>query len=240
MKRVFVAIGLLPCLLLVSCDETWLLAPPASQDTSPTPVDTGTGGEIIEPGDVPAPVQGGVPTGTGSTLLERLTEQGVLELGIPGAPELSVYTNLACTYCAEFTREYLPRLQRDFIEKGLLRVSIHIVPFKKYPNSSAEAAGIYCASKRGKGLAMHLTLLALKTRTRDAVIAAGKEHGITQADMRSCLDDQLTKNAVALDEQLSAANGITLVPAFAINGELQTGLPSYADLRGWVESELTQ
>ncbi len=240
MKRGLVVLGLLPCLLLVSCDEMWVLTPPEAPAPASLPMDTGSGDEVLEPGDVPAPLEGEPAAGSGALTQERINAGGVLEIGSPGAMELALYTNHACAYCNEFTREYLPRLQQDFVQKGLLRISMHVVPFQKYPNSSVEAAGLYCASKRGKGLPMHLTLLDLKTRTRDAVVAAGKDYGITAPDMRACLDDQLTRDAVAADQALSAAGGVTLVPAFRMNGELKTGLPAYADLRGWIESGLTR
>lgn len=179
-------------------------------------------------------------TGTGA-LAERMVERGVLEIGSPDAPlALTVFTNYSCDYCKEFMRDLLPQLETDLIATGKLRLQFVLVPLKKYPNSTAEAASLLCAAVLGKGQMMDAAMREAPLRDRKSLLALAKKIALPAKEFTACLDAKETKNLLAAQQSFINDHGVTLIPAFMINNEKLTGLPSYADLRGWINERLAQ
>jgi protein-disulfide isomerase len=210
---------------------------PAPAFSTFSPSDT-TGVDTVEPGDLETASSSSAPTEELGTMQERLAD-GVLELGQSAAKAtLTVYTNHSCTYCSDFARTYLSQLQRDFMDKGLLKVRIIPLALKKYPSSSLEAATLLCAAEQGQGLPMHRELFTLRSRTRESVLLRAKTLQFNLTTFAACLDAPDT--AASLAAQTSEAQGkeVTLVPTFFLNEEKEVGLPYYADLRGWIEEAL--
>ncbi len=134
----------------------------------------------------------------------------------------------------------LPRLLEEFVIPGKLEIQIVIVPLKKYPNSALEASALLCAAAEGKGLLMHQELTTATARDRKAILAIAKKLVLPTQSFTRCLDAKETKTALAGQQTLIAERGVTLIPEFLINGDKITGLPSYADLRGWINEGLAK
>ena len=178
-------------------------------------------------------------TGTGA-LAERMAERGILEIGRPDAPHLlTVFTNYSCRYCAEFFRDMLPQLCGDFMNDGVLRVQIIIVPLKKYPNSSLEASALLCGTTFENGQEMHAALLEARVRDRTSILAWAKKLQLPVKDFTKCLDAKETKNLLAQQQAFITQQDVTLIPTFILDGEKHVGLPTFADLRGWIRVAIT-
>lgn len=216
--------------------------------TMPMPGTIGASSSSSLPGMPPTVENAETDTGvlvesedTSSPQTESVTASGALmESGTGGAlrigtaqKTLTVYTNAACAYCGEFLTQNYPSLAEEFVAKGKLSVEFVIVPFKKYPNSGLEAAALFCAGQEKKGLTMLQSLQALAAHDRKAVLAAGTALKLSPA-FAKCLDTEEAKAAIKTGESL----GITLVPSFHLNGKTVTGLPSEADMRGWIGESL--
>ena len=159
---------------------------------------------------------------------------GTVTLGNLSAPELFVYTNQASRYAEELSQVTLPRLIRDFVQTGKVRISLHTVAFQKYPNASLEAAAIYCAGKEKKGFVLFQHLAQLAVHDRAAVLKAATAQGLTKT-FQECVDAADTQQKIRTHLDVSTQNGVTLVPTFDFETMLTTGLPPYPDLRGWLE-----
>ncbi len=254
---------LLPALILASCaSPPWMIpGGPEQSSSDPPALESGTGTvPMLDVGDVPAAGTDGVAVPGSDVIQERLDGEGRLQLGSPDALELMLFTNHSCDYCSQFAKEYLPRLQRDFLGNGRLRLSINLIAIKKYPNSSNEAAAVLCAAKQDKGVAMHLALFDLSTRTRKGIDQLAKAQKLNVKEFTACMDNPATRDAVTAREEWAKGMGVTLVPSFDLDSEAKTGLPTeaaegakvglpteaaegakvglpaYADLRGWLES----
>ncbi|MSR86777.1 hypothetical protein EXS70_01235 [Candidatus Peribacteria bacterium] len=184
-------------------------------------------------------------TGTGG-MVSRIADRGILEIGMANAPlELTVFTHYSCRYCQEFSRDLLPRLKEEFVNDGMLRVRFVPTPLKKYPNSALEASAILCASVLGKGNEMHAAMTTAKLRDRKSLITLAISLKIPAADFTKCLAAKETKKLLAQQQALVTERNVTLIPTFILtsaataSGETITGLPSYADLRGWIRKEIT-
>ena len=182
-------------------------------------------------------------------LVERVKDRGVLEIGKEDAPLiLTVFTNYSCDYCEEFMRDMLPRLENDFMIAGRLRVQMVIVPLKKYPHSTLEASALLCASVLERGQAMHETLRSANIYDRKSLIALAKKIEMPAKEFTSCLDAKETKNLLEQQRAFIQEQNITLLPTFLLNvstplnapPEKRVGLPSYADLRGWIRSKQSE
>ncbi|NOS67834.1 MAG: thioredoxin domain-containing protein [Candidatus Peribacteraceae bacterium] len=178
-------------------------------------------------------------SGTGA-LATRLTDDGFLLIGDAPDHVLTVFTNYGCDYCREFSREMLPRVLEEFVVPGKLSVQIAIVPLKKYPNSALEASALLCAAAEGKGLLMHEELTETAVRDRKSLTAIAKKLALPAQTFAKCLDSKETKASLAGQQALITEQGVTLIPQFLLGTEKKTGLPSYADLRGWIREQLAE
>lgn len=173
-------------------------------------------------------------------------ERGILEIGNPDASLLlTVFTNYGCEYCDEFMRDMLPRLGNDFVAAGDLRVQLVIVPLKKYPNSVLESSALLCSTVMEKGQGMHEAIRSAKLparpaggRDRKSLLALAKKMELPIKQFTTCLDSKETKKLLADQQAFINDNTVTLIPTFMIGTDRITGLPSYADLRGWVREKL--
>lgn len=164
---------------------------------------------------------------TTPAMQERALSGGTLEIGRANAPvQMTLYINHSSPYSKQFAETYLPWLVGDFVTKNDLRISIIPVAFAKYPRSTRDASLLACGTQNGKGYAVNAMLF---TQPADALIPQKlTELGLDPKAIAACV--QTTKPTSPAD--------ITLVPAYAINGESFTGLPEYADLRGQINAVL--
>lgn len=213
---------------------------------SPTPVDSTTSSSAVsstplEAGDV-TQSESASEAGSASGALavaERLTSEGMLEIGSATARHtLTVYTNHACEYCREFADNHLPRLQTEYLSRGTLKLQISILPLQKYANSTAEAAALICAARQGQGLNMHHALFALQTRTAGGIATVAKNLKLDAKVFDACIQDPATEQLLSLQVTAAAANDVTLVPTFFLDGKKSVGLPYYPDLRGMLDVAL--
>ncbi len=118
----------------------------------------------------------------------------------------------------------MPRLNAEFIQPGLLRLTIVSVPLQKYPQSDTQAHTAICGVLAGSGADVHQFLFS--GRTAFPALA-------------SCLaNDDVLQNIMAIQHQVIQSLNVTLVPTYFINGTRYTGLPEFADLRGQLKKAL--
>ncbi len=134
-------------------------------------------------------------------------------------------------------RDMLPSLESDFMVSGKLRVQFMIVPLKKHPNSALESSALLCATALEKGQAMHEAMRNAKLRDRKSLLALAKKIELPAKQFATCLDAKETKNLLEQQKALIQEHAVTLIPTFMLEGEKKIGLPSYADLRGWIRSK---
>ena len=164
---------------------------------------------------------------TGSSLEERILPSGLLEIGHPEAPvAFTLFTNHSCDYCRTFDRTLTHRLLTEFVENGSVRLTVVPVPLQKYPESARQAALLSCALQQSKGWPMHRALFDGEPTD---------EH-LSMMDMDTdALETCLT--SVGSGSLLPASN-VTLVPSYAINKTMYTGLPEWPELRGQINAAL--
>ncbi|MFH1670810.1 MAG: thioredoxin domain-containing protein [Patescibacteria group bacterium] len=177
-------------------------------------------------------------SGTGA-LAERLLVTGVIDIGKRDAPvTLLLFTEHHARYAREFQQDLFPLLLRDFIEPGLLRFQVVILPLKKYPQSEAAAAGLLCSAMQGKGIQMHATLSELLDKERLEPHHYAEDLELDLEEFDTCMASEEIQLILKQQRAWAQSLGVTLVPTFFLNGERNLGLPYYADLRGMIEEKI--
>jgi len=174
-----------------------------------------------------------------SAVVKTLDPKGVLSFGDEKAKNtLTIFTEYHCKYCMEFHREYFAEVQNTFIETGDVRVQF--VPFliHKYPNSTNINKGLLCALQMNKGNEMHIALSLGQEERRITAEDHAAELELDAEVFTECMQSE-EMNAV-LDHQQEVAKQLEIerVPTFILNEEKITGLPSKADMMGWIRETI--
>ncbi len=162
---------------------------------------------------------------------------GVAE-GAADAPlTLILVTHPACIYCQDLHQDLLPRLRAQFTEPRLLRLETVILPLRKYPESALLRRSLACAEREGRAGALLDRLFQDRLTDTGALLAAYAETGSGTQAFATCLSQP---PSLATEDALLKNLRVTLVPTFILRDpqgrELDrlTGLPKWADLRGWL------
>jgi len=177
-------------------------------------------------------------SGTGA-LSERLLATGVIDIGRRDAPvTLLLFTEHHARYARDFQLDLFPRIFSDFIEEGILRFQIAILPLKKYPGSEGAATGLICAAMQSKGMAMHQILSEKLDEERLEPQHYATELELDMEKFSECMGSEEIGIILKQQKAWASSLNVTLVPTYFINGEKFVGLPYYADLKGVIDGML--
>lgn len=221
MQRSFSVIGLLAVLFISACTLP-------SEQTSQSAQETESEGEspaeekTLEPESL-----------TGSTLPERLLSSGLLELGNRDAPHtMLLITEHHCSYCRRFLTEHMPMLEQQFLATGKLRLTIAILPLKKYSGSSEMSVALLCAGKQNRGFSMHRLLFQRAASDRTSFLSYAKELKLDEKLYGECLESEEAAMMVGEQQSWLRSLSVSVVPTYFLDGKKYTGLPYGADLEG--------
>ena len=186
----------------------------------------------------PSPDKGGnkAPEPAKEVPVEKLMAPGLLpdvSIGKPDAPITIVeYASLTCGHCGHFHRELLPKLKAKYIDKGIVRLIVREFPLENFALAAAIVAR--CTEPAKTYEATRALFVRQKTwmtakNPRAALLAIGKEFGLSEAKFDACLDDKaLIKKIIDSRENANKAFGVDATPTFFINGKRLVG-PSVVD-----------
>lgn len=151
---------------------------------------------------------------------DRVPIGGAATLGAESAPVALVeFSDFQCPFCATFARDFLPTLQRKYVQPGLLRlVFMHLPLLNLHRDAFAAAAAAQCAGPRGRFWQLHqvlflrqsdIGLLGVRRLAADAGVA-------TDAAFDNCLSDPMTRAAIADHTAIAYDLGITVTPSFLL------------------------
>lgn len=175
------------------------------------------------------------------SVIERLLPSGFIEIGQRDAPlVLMMFTEHHCRYCRNFHSEHFPKLHKEFIEPGKLRLQIGILPLKKYEDSAFAGKALLCAATQGKAIPMHDFLLEVGVSDRTLLMKHAEALELDVELYTACLESEDTQSTLDRQQSVARTLNVTLVPTFFLDGEKSVGLPYYADLRGMIEEHITE
>ncbi len=185
------------------------------------------------------PVNASSPTLTEMTLTEMI-------LGQENAPITIVeYASMTCGHCAQFHLFTLPKLKRDFIDTGKVRLIFREFPLDPWATSASLVAR--CVSgKNSKRFFAFIGILFKKQaqwiNSEDRLAELQKisrQAGLSGARFRQCFDNQKLLEGLNHNKQRGENDNVRATPSFLINNNaLVEGNQPYNKLREIIESEL--
>ena len=175
----------------------------------------------------------GVVTGSSSW---RYLDSHTVELGAQTAPNtLTVFTNLECPYCQQFMQEYLPTIMNEYISTQMLKVRFVFKSFQKYPQTTALNQALYCGTTLSKDIAFFTKVVSKNIHTIDEMKNTAKELQVDLGLYDACMGNTLITEELQKQQEVITKAGIEFIPHFYMNRSSISGLPTLAELQGFIK-----
>lgn len=183
----------------------------------------------------------------------RVAVQGAPVLGQDGARVTIVeFSDYQCPFCARYSRETYPQLDRDYIRTGKVRYVFRDLPIESlHPQAFKAHEAANCAGDQNKYWEMHDRLFANQAAlAAPALSAHAQAMGLDSRKFQACLDTGRHAGEIRQDLAASQAASINSTPSFFI-GVLEsagtvrsslkiTGAKPYAVFKAAIDAVLTQ
>jgi protein-disulfide isomerase len=159
-----------------------------------------------------------------------------MALGPAGASvTITEYASMTCPHCAAFNELVFPKIKSEYIDPGKVRYV-----FREFPLDDKAAAGSMlarCIAKDDPNKYFAVVELLFKQQgdwamksTTDTLTRIGKQAGLSQKTVESCLTDQTLLDKIAADQKYaSQVLKVDSTPTFFINGERIKGEASFEE-----------
>ena len=168
-----------------------------------------------------------------------------------GSPDAKVtiieFGDYQCPSCRMFWKDVEPRLKKDYIDTGKVRLVFRDFPIVEiHPEAVLASIAVNCAGAQEKYWQYHDKVFREQYNRGDGVVRFkntdlkkwAKDLGLDTASFDACLDSARGKDEVAKDKADGDAVGIPGTPMFFINGRAVGGAQPYPVFRQVIEEQL--
>jgi len=174
------------------------------------------------------------------SVLADIKIKPLYEGNIDAKVSIVVYESLTCGHCAEFHKEVYPKLKKDFIDNGLVKIE-----FRSFPLDLAalNASKIAHCKNDGKTDLLHFLYENQKNWVRGETIEDINKHlknlvlkNVSELDFESCLIDKNIEDHV-LNDRISGVKkfNIDATPTLIINDKKFDNPHNYKKLKKTIE-----
>ena len=174
------------------------------------------------------------------SVLAETKVKALLEGNIDAKISIIVYESLTCGHCADFHKEVYPKLKKDFIDTGLIKIE-----FRSFPLDLAalNASKIVHCRNDGKTDLLHFLYKNQKKWVRGKTIEDINKHlknlilkNESKLDIESCLTNKNIEDHV-LNDRISGVKkfNIEATPTLIINDEKFDNPHNYKKLKKTLE-----
>ncbi len=168
-----------------------------------------------------------------------------MALGPANAPvTITEYASMTCPHCAAFNEAVFPKIKSEYIDTGKIRYV-----FREFPLDIKAAAGSMlsrCIAKDDSAKYFAVTDMLFKQQndwvmknTTESLSRIGKQAGLSQQGVESCLKDQALLDKIAADQKYAAeVLKVDSTPTFFLNGEKIRGETSFEEFDKRIKSLL--
>ncbi len=154
------------------------------------------------------------------------------------------HASMTCPHCAAFNENVFPKIKSEYIDTGKVRYV-----FREFPLDIKAAAGSMlsrCIAKNDAGKYFAVTDMLFRQQndwvvknTTETLTRIGKQAGLSQQAVESCLKDQALLDKIAADQKFaSEVLKVDSTPTFFINGEKIKGETSFEEFDKKIKSLL--
>jgi protein-disulfide isomerase len=153
-----------------------------------------------------------------------------------------------CPSCRQFWKEIEPRLKKDYIDTGKVKLVFRDFPLNQHPEAVLAAIAVNCARDQNKYWEFHDKVFREQYNKGDDVIRLkpadlkkwAKDIKLDSAAFDQCLDSEKYKDEVMKDKMEGEAAGVQGTPTFFINGRPMGGAQQYPEYRKVIDALLKE
>ncbi len=138
---------------------------------------------------------------------------------------ITEYASMTCPHCAAFNADVFPKIKAEYIDTGKVRYI-----FREFPLDIKAAAGSMlsrCIANGDAAKYFAVTDLLFRSQndwvmknTTEALTRIGKQAGLSQQQVETCLNDKALLDKLVADQKYAAeVLKVDSTPTFFINGE---------------------
>jgi protein-disulfide isomerase len=147
------------------------------------------------------------------------------------------YSDFSCPYCGQFARDTLPKIERAFVDTGLVLYVYRHLPLPIHPLAFGAAKAADCAGQQGKFWSMHDLLFANQGMLEpESLMVYSRNLGLDQELFRGC-QQEITEPNVTADLGSARELQIAGTPTFLVGRVNKEEVTVLARLRGAVPFE---
>lgn len=153
-----------------------------------------------------------------------------------------------CPVCRLFWKDTLPRLKKEYVDTGKVRLVFRDFPLPVHPMGVPAAMATECAEDQGRFWEYHDKVFREQDRrAREGEVAEFRVNDLKRwatdikldaAVFNECLDSGKYKQEVSADYATAMAVGLGGTPVFFINGRALFGTHPFATFQKIIEEEL--
>jgi protein-disulfide isomerase len=160
------------------------------------------------------------------------------------AVTITEYASMTCPHCSAFNEQVFPKIKAAYIDTGKIRYV-----FREFPLDIKAAAGSMLSRCIANGDAPKYFAVTdmlfrqqsewVAKNTTETLTRIGKQAGLTQQQVETCLKDQSLLDKIAADQKYaSEVLKVDSTPTFFINGEKIKGETSFEEFDKRIKSLL--
>jgi protein-disulfide isomerase len=157
---------------------------------------------------------------------------------------ITEFASMTCPHCSAFNETVFPKIKAEYIDTGKIRYI-----FREFPLDIKAAAGSMlsrCIANGDAGKYFAVTDMLFRQQndwvvknTTETLTRIGKQAGLTQQQVETCLKDQALLDKIAADQKYAAeVLKVDSTPTFFINGEKIKGETSFEEFDKKIKSLL--
>ena len=155
-----------------------------------------------------------------------------------------IFSSMSCAHCQDFHKFTLPKIERDFVTDGKLKLSFIHFPLEERSMRAAKLS--YCLPKEYFYDFINELYGAkdwLFAEKEDKLYEYAKKYGMTDEDIVKCNENKkLTSDILMTRDDVVKTFGITGTPSFIVEGsdgsEVISGSKGYDSLKKYLEKRL--
>lgn len=126
------------------------------------------------------------------------------------------FTDYECPFCKKFYKNALPKLKKEYIDTGKLRLVVRDFPLPFHKNAKPAANAAHCAGEQDKFWPMHDALYEGNKMSAKDIKNHATQIGLKLEPFQACLDAKRYKKHINNDIKEAQIAGVRGTPAFIL------------------------